>query len=67
MTTLKLDILQHERDNIVQCTNCKCNEYYDYMHWLNGKQYCRACIYNIWEQESNWKHTSKNKVYPDKE
>ena len=26
-------------------------EYYGMFHWYDGSQYCRSCIYNIWQIE----------------
>ena len=39
-------------DDIVICDNCKQAEYWDYMHWRDGKMYCRRCIYEIWDKEN---------------
>lgn len=37
---------------IVKCPNCTKDEYYGMIYWLNGKTYCRSCIYKIWEEQT---------------
>ena len=39
---------------IVKCS-CGSKEYYGMMHWFSGKQLCRKCMYELWEQQSNWR------------
>ncbi|MBQ2639293.1 MAG: hypothetical protein IJF92_00805 [Bacilli bacterium] len=49
---------------IVFCKNCDEPEYWGCMFWRNGKQYCRKCIYKIWDEENpnaNYDHI----VFPD--
>lgn len=58
------EILKSINKNIVKCS-CGENEYEDYMIWKDGKQYCRKCTYKRWEQESNWKQSEKDKIFPD--
>ena len=41
-------------DEVVECA-CGSKEYYGKMTWHNGIQYCRECIYGIWESETNYK------------
>lgn len=50
---------------IVTCRNCGKFEYWDFMTWKNGKTYCRSCIYDYWEQISDWKRSEIDLVYPD--
>lgn len=33
---------------------CGHKEYYGMIHWRDGLQYCRQCIYSIWMNETNW-------------
>jgi len=37
--------------DIYECPVCNKPEYYGMLHWHNGHQYCRSCIYSIWEKE----------------
>lgn len=51
---------------VVRC-GCGAKEYYGKMHWRDGHQYCRRCIYNIWLNDG-WKgNVSKLPVFPDHE
>lgn len=52
-------------DDVVICDNCKQAEYWDYMHWRDGKMYCRRCMYEIWDKENpNAKY--EHITFPDK-
>ncbi len=49
---------RHKTDDmlsIYKCFDCHKPEYYGMFHWHNGHQYCRACIYRIWQDEE-YKH-----------
>lgn len=48
--SIKSDML-----DIYECNKCHKPEYYGMFHWHNGQQFCRECIYRIW-QEDEWKH-----------
>ena len=37
--------------SIYECGECHNPEYYGMFHWHNGHEYCRACIYDIWQRE----------------
>lgn len=55
---------QDEMHNVHRA-GCGCPEYYGDIHWLNGRTYCRKCIYDIWEKESIWRRTPGiDLVYP---
>lgn len=53
-----------ELADIVKCKNCGEEEYYGYMHWYEGRTYCRRCIYKIWEQQSSWKPGENDYYFP---
>jgi len=37
---------------IVQCPNCGDSEFWENLHWRDGKQYCRACIAKVWKEDN---------------
>ena len=43
--------LRSEMLDIYECPKCHKEEYYGMFHWHDGSQYCRSCIYNIWQIE----------------
>lgn len=47
----------------VKCKFCNDTEYYGMMHWHDGTEMCRKCIYRIWEKESKGKWTPKEKDF----
>lgn len=49
---------------VVVCPNCKHEEYWGMMHWRDGRQYCRHCIYRIWQKDSKWEPTINDYVFP---
>lgn len=55
--------MDDEMKEIVSCPNCKEDEYYGMLHWQSGKQYCRKCIYRIWQNETNYKWKPKKNDY----
>lgn len=58
--------LADEMKNVVKgYRGCGHKEYYGMIHWRDGLQYCRQCIYEIWMKESNWKPNPKEDfVFP---
>lgn len=56
------------KDIVVNYKGCGHMEYYGMIHWRDGLQYCRQCIYEIWQKESNyqgWKpDPEKDFVFP---
>lgn len=44
--------------SIYECEECHNPEYYGMFHWHNGHQYCRHCIYDIWQQEE-WREKKR--------
>lgn len=64
-------IMRHPTDNMKDVVKnyrgCGHKEYYGMIHWRDGRQYCRKCIYNIWQQDSNytgWKPGKEDYVFP---
>lgn len=57
-----------EMDEIVTCPQCSRPEYFGDIHWNNGRQYCRVCIYNLWRELSKytWSPGPDEKVFPEK-
>lgn len=39
---------------VIECPKCGRLEYYGMLHWRNGKELCRHCMYDMWESESQW-------------
>lgn len=37
--------------DIYKFPECDRPEYYGMLHWHDGHQYCRNCIYHFWEKE----------------
>lgn len=56
---MMLDVVQGYR-------GCGHKEYFGMIHWKNGLQYCRRCIYQIWQNESNnrWHPGKEDYVFP---
>ena len=49
-----ITLLKHKKDflkNIVKCPQCEKPEYYGHLTMRNGANYCRNCIYDLWERE----------------
>lgn len=60
---------QDEMKSVVKnYRGCGHPEYYGMIHWHDGLQFCRQCIYEIWQKESNyegWKPNPKEDfVFP---
>lgn len=54
-----------EMRNVVKgYRGCGHKEYYGMIHWRDGLQYCRQCIYEIWERESHWRHGQEDYTFP---
>jgi len=55
-----------EMFEIVECPDCKKPEYYGMIHWKDGKQHCRKCIYEIWAKESKykWERSKSDYIFP---
>lgn len=51
--------------DIYKCPFCDNREYFGMIHWRDGHQYCRNCIYSIWENESKWKRDNTDYVFPN--
>ena len=34
------------------------------LHWRDGKEMCRKCIYDVWESEGPWRRTPSDEVFP---
>ncbi len=51
---------------IVRCKSCRKDEYQGCIHWRDGLQYCRRCIYEIWSKESDyvWRPKPNDYVFP---
>lgn len=56
--------MQDEMKKIVKCPICGKLEYYGMLHWRNGKEMCRECIYDLWESEGPWRRTPSDEVFP---
>lgn len=56
--------MDKEMIKIVICKHCKSKEYFGMMHWLKGKQYCRSCIYEIWEDGRECTRGSEVYTFP---
>ena len=50
MKVIKVSKYDQMKD-IYECDECHKPEYYGMFHWHGGRQYCRACIYEIWQRE----------------
>ena len=50
METLKKNKNDMMKD-IVKCPQCDRLEYYGHLTMRNGSNYCRECIYSLWEKE----------------
>lgn len=55
-----------DKRKIVKCP-CGRQEYYDEMIWKDGVQWCRACTYERWKKETNykWNPGENDKTFPD--
>lgn len=49
---------------VVVCPKCGRHEYYGMLHWRDGKEMCRKCIYDLWESEGPWRRTPSDEVFP---
>ena len=51
---------------VVTCMCCGHEEYYGMMHWHNGVQMCRRCIYKVWQVQpgNTWHPGPKDYVFP---
>jgi hypothetical protein len=49
---------------VVSCPWCHREEYYGMMHWHDAHQFCRECIYEIWERESTWRRKAADLTFP---
>lgn len=45
--------------DIYECPFCRKPEYYGMLHWRDGHQFCRSCIYELWTKEGY--EAAKNK------
>lgn len=52
------------KDVVINYRGCGHHEYYGCLVWRDGLQYCRRCIYNIWQNESKWKPGEDDYVFP---
>lgn len=50
METLRKNKSDMMKD-IVKCSHCNKPEYYGHLIMRNGSNYCRECIYSLWEKE----------------
>lgn len=52
-------------EELVICKNCKQTEYSGMMHWLHRAQYCRCCMYRIWQETvKNWSPGPRDYTFP---
>nr|DAF72143.1 MAG TPA: TFIIB-TERMINAL DOMAIN, TFIIB, TRANSCRIPTION INITIATION [Caudoviricetes sp.] len=49
---------------VIVCPKCGKQEYYGMLHWRDGKEMCRKCIYDVWESEGPWRRTPSDEVFP---
>lgn len=52
--------------DVVICPECGREEYYGQIHWRNGRQMCRYCIYERWKADTNyqWEPGKNDYVFP---
>lgn len=47
------------------CHECGRNEYYGHLHWVNGHEICRKCVYERWKEiNPDWEPNEDDKTYP---
>lgn len=56
--------MQDEMKRIVKCPQCGQEEYYGMIHWRDGEQMCRKCIYTLWETKGPWRRTPSDMTFP---
>jgi len=68
-----MKVLKQHKDsvllNIVECPECSKKEYYGNIYMKNGNNYCRSCIYKIWQKETSgtaveWKPSKNDETFP---
>lgn len=64
MELIKKHPTDEMKDVVKDYRGCGHIEYYGMIHWRDGLQYCRRCIYNIWQNESKWKPGEDDYVFP---
>lgn len=64
MELIKKHPTDEMKDVVKDYKGCGHIEYYGMIHWRDGLQYCRRCIYNIWQNESKWKPGEDDYVFP---
>lgn len=52
------------KDVVKGYRGCGHKEYFGMIHWRDGLQYCRQCIYELWQKESGWKPGKDDYVFP---
>lgn len=64
MELIKKHPTDEMKDVVKDYRGCGHIEYHGMIHWRDGLQYCRRCIYNIWQKESKWKPGEDDYVFP---
>ena len=64
MELIKKHPTDEMKDVVKDYRGCGHIEYYGMIHWRDGLQYCRRCIYDIWQKESKWKPGEDDYVFP---
>lgn len=64
MELIKKHPIDEMKDVVKDYRGCGHIEYYGMIHCRDGLQYCRRCIYNIWQNESKWKPGEDDYVFP---
>lgn len=58
-----MEIVKENKDEmktvVKDYKGCGHKEYYGMLHSRNRMMFCRKCIYNKWERESNWRQDPK--------
>ena len=51
---------------VVTCKFCRKPEYWELMHWKDGQEMCRKCVYEVWIKESKrkWSPGKNDYTYP---
>lgn len=56
--------IEERMHEVVICPECLQEEYYGMLYWLNGRRMCRECMYDEWEEHSDWRRSATYQTFP---